>query len=91
MREEGSLAAARYPSPAFMPGSLTENLMSFKAGIEKAFTKLMEKHPLIKRDILICKFGVYESLEWDSAAAEVAKEMLDSGYDIDGNMRCYIE
>lgn len=64
--------------------------MSFKAGIEKAFTKLIEKHPLIKSDILACKFGVYKSLGWDSAAAGVAKEVLDSGYEIDGNMLRYI-
>lgn len=65
--------------------------MSFNAGIEKAFTKLMEKHPLIKSDILVCKFGVYKSLGWDSEAANVVKEALDSGYDIDVNMLRYIE
>ena len=64
--------------------------MSFQSDINSEFDDLIKKIPDKEYDILICKFGVFESLDWDSAAKETAKEIQKKGYEIDGNMRCYI-
>ena len=64
--------------------------MSFKADIDSEFDDLIKKIPDKEREILICKFGVFESLDWDSSAAEAAKEIQQKGYEIDGNMLCYL-
>ena len=65
--------------------------MSMKADIDEVFDAMLEKHPALTPDILAAKFGVYEALEWDGAAGDVVREMIDHGLTVDGNMLCYLD
>lgn len=65
--------------------------MSASYDINKAFEILMNKHKEAKDDILICKFEVYESLEWELEAGEAVEAMISNGQKVDGNMRCYLK
>lgn len=67
--------------------------MSHRADINSTFEELIEKIPNMKGEILACKFGVFESLEWDNAASEVVEYMIANNFTayVDSNMRCYLQ
>lgn len=67
--------------------------MSHKADINEAFNALIKKLPDGEGEILFCKFEIFEALEWDSAAKEVVKNMLNSRYRymVNKNMMCYLD
>jgi len=64
--------------------------MSSNEDINGIFNELIQKHPDIEEVLLTAKFGVFESLDWEWDTERAVKEMIDKGFEIDGNMRCYL-
>ena len=65
--------------------------MSKKTDIDLEFKLLIEKHPELEEDILECESGVFESLDWESPAADIVKKMIKKNYNVDNNMRAYLK
>ena len=61
-----------------------------EADINGVFEDMAKKTSIGKKEILECQFGVYEALEWDSYAGQIVEKMISLGYEVDGNMRCYL-